>query len=105
MNGDDPKRVDGVYVLVRHGPTGRTLGVAPAHHEPFACFRFHDGQGCTRWLTSSRRPRGGAVGGGRGEAVSDCRIIVWDGRAGTPNRAHNKVSIDRSGAMYVKSRE
>ena len=45
INGDDPQLPDGVYVLVRvHGSTGRTLGVAPAHHERFAYFRLHDGQ-------------------------------------------------------------
>lgn len=46
INGADPQLVDGVYVLIRvHRTTGRTLGVAPAHHERFAYFRLHDGQG------------------------------------------------------------
>ena len=46
LNGGQPGLADGVYVLVRvHGSTGRTLGVAPAHHERFAFFRLHDEQG------------------------------------------------------------
>ena len=45
INGGDPGLADGVYVLLRvHSPTGRTLGVAPAHHERFAYFRLHDEQ-------------------------------------------------------------
>jgi hypothetical protein len=43
MNGDDPQLADGVYVLLRvHGTTGRTLGVAPAHHERFAYFQLQE---------------------------------------------------------------
>ena len=46
INGDDPKLADGVYVLVRvYGTTGRTIGVAPAHHERFAYFQLHIEQG------------------------------------------------------------
>jgi hypothetical protein len=45
INGDDPGLADGVYVLLRvYSPTGRTLAVAPAHHERFAYFRLHDEQ-------------------------------------------------------------
>jgi len=45
INGDDPGLVDGVYVLVRvYRTTGRTLGVAPAHHERFAYLRLHEEQ-------------------------------------------------------------
>jgi len=46
INGENPLLADGVYLLVRvHGTTGRTLGVAPAHHERFAYLRLHEEQG------------------------------------------------------------
>jgi hypothetical protein len=40
MNGFDPQLADGVYVLIRlpGNATGRTIGVAPKHHERFAYF-------------------------------------------------------------------
>ena len=45
VNGHDPGLTDGVYVLIRvHGATGRTLGVAPMHHERFAYFRLIEAQ-------------------------------------------------------------
>jgi len=45
INGLDPQLADGVYVLIRlHGGQGRTLGIAPKHHERFAYFRLHEGQ-------------------------------------------------------------
>jgi len=46
MNGPDLRFADGVYVLIRlpgHA-TGRTIGVAPKHHERFAYFRLMDDQ-------------------------------------------------------------
>ena len=44
INGHDPQLADGVYVLIRvYGTTGRTIGIAPMHHERFAYFRLgHD---------------------------------------------------------------
>ena len=46
INGHDPQLADGVYVLIRvHGKAGRTIGVAPMHHERFAYFRLADEQG------------------------------------------------------------
>jgi len=46
INGHDPRLLDGIYVLIRvHGTAGRTIGVAPMHHERFAYFRLHDEQG------------------------------------------------------------
>jgi hypothetical protein len=46
INGHDPQLADGVYVLIRvHGTAGRTIGVAPMHHERFAYFRFHEDHG------------------------------------------------------------
>ncbi|HWC96057.1 MAG TPA: hypothetical protein VG456_04895 [Candidatus Sulfopaludibacter sp.] len=45
INGHDPHLEDGLYILVRvHGSTGRTLGVAPMHHERFAYFRLQETQ-------------------------------------------------------------
>jgi hypothetical protein len=46
MNGHDPQLADGVYVLIRvpADAIGRTLGVAPNHHERFAYFRLADQQ-------------------------------------------------------------
>ena len=45
VNGHDPQLADGIYLLLRvHGTVGRTIGVAPMHHERFAYFRLHDGQ-------------------------------------------------------------
>ena len=46
MNGPDPHLVNGVYVLIRltGNATGKTIGVAPKHHERFAYFRLQDGQ-------------------------------------------------------------
>ena len=40
MNGPDPELLDGVYVMIRlpGSATGRTIGVAPKHHERFAFF-------------------------------------------------------------------
>lgn len=45
-NGHDPRLADGVYVLIRvpASTTGRTVGVAPNHHERFAYFRLTDQQ-------------------------------------------------------------
>ncbi len=46
INGDDPQLADGIYVLIRvHGTAGRTIGVAPMHHERFAYFRLQEDQG------------------------------------------------------------
>ncbi len=45
INGHDPLLEDGIYVLIRvHGTAGRTIGVAPMHHERFAYFRLHGEQ-------------------------------------------------------------
>jgi hypothetical protein len=45
MNGDDPGLADGIYVLIRvYGATGRTIGVAPMHHERFVYFRLLESQ-------------------------------------------------------------
>jgi hypothetical protein len=45
MNGHDPGLADGVYVLIRvYEATGRTIGVAPMHHERFAYFRLPECQ-------------------------------------------------------------
>lgn len=46
MNGLDPQLADGIYVLIRvsGSGSGRTIGVAPKHHERFAYFRLSDGQ-------------------------------------------------------------
>ena len=46
MNGHDPQLADGVYVLIRvpTATVGRTIGVAPNHHERFAYFRLSDDQ-------------------------------------------------------------
>jgi hypothetical protein len=42
VNGPDPQLADGIYVLIRVSAdgVGRTLGVAPNHHERFAYFRL-----------------------------------------------------------------
>ena len=42
MNGPDPQMADGIYILLRVSAesTGRTLAVAPNHHERFAYFRL-----------------------------------------------------------------
>jgi hypothetical protein len=42
INGHDPLLAEGVYVLIRVSSetAGRTLGVAPMHHERFAYFRL-----------------------------------------------------------------
>jgi hypothetical protein len=47
MNGTDQLLGDGVYLLIRveNGRGGRTIGVAPKHHERFAYFRLTDEQG------------------------------------------------------------
>jgi hypothetical protein len=47
VNGPDPRLADGVYVLIRlpGSATGRTIGVAPMHHERFAYFLLHEAQG------------------------------------------------------------
>jgi hypothetical protein len=46
INGYDPVLADGIYVLIRvHGTAGRTIGVAPMHHERFAYFRLQGEQG------------------------------------------------------------
>jgi hypothetical protein len=46
MNGYDPQLASGIYILVRvpASSTGRTLGVAPNHHERFAYFRLAEEQ-------------------------------------------------------------
>jgi hypothetical protein len=45
INGFDPQLASGIYILIRvHGTTGRTIGVAPKHHERFAYFRLHESQ-------------------------------------------------------------
>ena len=46
MNGFDPELEDGVYILIRvpRTSTGRTIGVAPQHHERFAYFRLVEAQ-------------------------------------------------------------
>ena len=46
MNGHDPQLANGIYVLIRvpAATIGRTLGVAPNHHERFAYFRLGDEQ-------------------------------------------------------------
>jgi hypothetical protein len=46
MNGPDPQLADGVYVLIRlpANAAGRTLAVAPQHHERFAYFTLASGQ-------------------------------------------------------------
>ena len=46
MNGHDPQLADGIYILIRvpAATIGRTLGVAPNHHERFAYFRLADQQ-------------------------------------------------------------
>ncbi len=45
INGHDPQLSDGIYILIRvHGTGGRTIGVAPMHHERFAYFRLSDEQ-------------------------------------------------------------
>ena len=46
INGPDPHLVDGVYVLIRlpANATGKTIAVAPKHHERFAFFRLHESQ-------------------------------------------------------------
>jgi hypothetical protein len=46
INGHDPQLADGIYILIRvYGSVGRTIGIAPMHHERFAYFRLHDEQG------------------------------------------------------------
>lgn len=42
MNGPDLRLDDGIYILIRlqGNAIGRTLGVAPMHHERFAYFRL-----------------------------------------------------------------
>lgn len=46
INGHDPQLANGIYVLTRvHGTARRTIAVAPMHHERFAYFRLHEGQG------------------------------------------------------------
>ena len=47
MNGPDLQLADGVYLLIRvyGNATGRTIGVAPMHHERFAYFRLLENQG------------------------------------------------------------
>lgn len=46
INGTDPRREDGVYVLIRvpSNAIGRTIGVAPKHDERFVYFRLAPGQ-------------------------------------------------------------
>ena len=46
MNGHDPQLADGIYILIRvpAQTAGRTLGVAPNHHERFAYFRLAETQ-------------------------------------------------------------
>ena len=45
INGHDPQLADGIYVLIRvYGTAGRTIGIAPMHHERFAYFRLSDDQ-------------------------------------------------------------
>jgi hypothetical protein len=46
MNGPELALIDGIYILIRlnGNVTGRTLGVAPMHHERFAYFRLAETQ-------------------------------------------------------------
>ena len=45
-NGSELDLADGVYVLIRlpANATGKTIGVAPMHHERFAYFQLMEGQ-------------------------------------------------------------
>ena len=46
INGPDPRLANGIYILIRlpAGAVGKTIAVAPMHHERFAYFRLLETQ-------------------------------------------------------------